>query len=125
LIVTCYDKLTRHTFDPDGKETPRVVMDIPGDKIEAILISPDDDYAVLLGRRQTLSVHVVDLNEGQLRYSNELKLSKTHIPTHGFNRHRDAASIIDRETLLITYQNGLSVHITLKPALDMLDRKRK
>jgi hypothetical protein len=68
---------------------------------------------------------VVDLNEGQLRYSNELKLSKTHIPTHGFNRHRDAASIIDRETLLITYQNGLSVHITLKPALDMLDRKRK
>jgi hypothetical protein len=117
LIVTCNNRLTRHTFDSDGNEKPRFHIDIQ-DKIVAILISPDDEFAVLLGEKEKLSVHLVDLREGRLRYhpQNELKLSKTQI----FDPNRDAASIIDRETLLITFHNGLSVHITLRPALDMI-----
>lgn len=78
---------------------------------------------MLLGQENNLSVHVVDLREG-LGEPRRLDLLESSIPGDVFDRHRDAASIVDRETLLISYHNGPSVHITLTPALDIcLNRK--
>ncbi|CAN9402499.1 unnamed protein product [Alternaria alternata] len=122
LVVTCYSHLTRYTFGENEARCRLHTINIQ-DNIQAVLISPDDDYAVLLGQKNNLSVHVVNLQQG-LGEPKQLGLLESSIPRDVFDRHRDAASIVDRETLLISYHNGPSVHITLTLALDIyLERK--
>lgn len=122
MVVTCYSHLTRYTFGENEARCRLHTINIE-DNIQAVLISPDDDYAVLLGQKNNLSVHVVNLQQG-LGEPKQLGLLESSIPRDVFDRHRDAASIVDRETLLISYHNGPSVHITLTLALDIyLERK--
>jgi hypothetical protein len=118
LVATCYNRLTRYTFREGEPGSASNSIEIPNDKIEAIAISDKDEYAVLIGAEQNLSVHVVDVRTG-LGKTTKLELSKASKPiNYAFDRNYDEASIVGRETLLISYHKGPSVHITLSPALD-------
>ncbi|KAH6113686.1 hypothetical protein HBI69_130800 [Parastagonospora nodorum] len=117
LAATCYNCLTCYTFS-EGEERTLSTIEIQDDNIKAVLIHEEDDYAVLIGTGQCLSVYVVDV-QSPLVQATKLELWETSTHTeYLFDQYYDAASIVDRETLLISYHGGLSVHITLTPALD-------
>lgn len=89
---------------------------IPNEKPCALIISPEDDYAVILGGRTSLNIHVVDLRDG---LGKRVKL-KLEAPKDYAFKEGDAASIISRDTLLISYHKGTSVTFDLMYALDDL-----
>jgi hypothetical protein len=103
----------------DGKIKSTRPVQIEKEKPCTLIIAPSDDYAVIIGGRQSLHVYVVDLRDG-LGKPVKLKLEK---PKEYAFKEGDAASIIGHNTLLISYHKGMSVTVDLTYALDDMNEE--
>jgi hypothetical protein len=117
FIVILYRKwITLYLLADDHADATQKLVKHNDDVLKAILIAPDDRWAVFLGGDKRLNIYGACLPDG-LDSMQQLKIDQPE--QYVYDSAKDKACImpgeIGSEFLLISYRDGCSVRFDLKP----------
>jgi len=117
FIVIRYRKwITLYLLADERPDATEKHVEHNGDILKAVLIAPDDSWAVFLGGDKRLNIYGAYLPNG-LDSIQQLKVDRPE--QYGYDSAKDKACIVPGESgdkfLLISYRDGRSVRFDLKP----------